>query len=151
MTKTSPPGAAGAACPTNVLVIDDDEMLRRFIVELLTRRGYAVTEAENGRQALDVLGSCDFQAVITDIVMPDMEGLATIRQLKARLGPSTRIIAISGEGGDFTQYLRHAAAFGADATLEKPFAPPVLLALLERVLGQADAAAARRPGAAAPS
>lgn len=127
-----------------VLVVDDDSMLRQFIVQLLTRRGYAVSEAENGRDALDMLDHRNFRAVITDIVMPDMEGLATIRQLRARLGNATRIIAISGEGGDRTQYLRHAAAFGADATLEKPFAPPDLLALLDRVLaGDAGASAAR--------
>jgi DNA-binding response OmpR family regulator len=120
----------------DVLVIDDDAMLRSFIVELLTRRGYAVVEAENGRDALALLDSRRFQVVITDIVMPDMEGLATIRQIRATLGTQTRIIAISGEGGDRTQYLRHAAVFGADATLEKPFAPPVLLALLEQVLSR---------------
>lgn len=127
--------APRAAAPIDVLVIDDDAMLRRFIVELLTRRGYACVEAENGLDALALLGNRKFQLVITDIVMPDMEGLATIRQVRARLGASTRIVAISGEGGDRTQYLRHAAAFGADATLEKPFAPPVLLELLERLLG----------------
>jgi DNA-binding response OmpR family regulator len=124
------------ASQVDVLVIDDDAMLRSFIVELLTRRGYAVVEAENGRDALALLDSRRFQVVITDIVMPDMEGLATIRQIRATLGTQTRIIAISGEGGDRTQYLRHAAVFGADATLEKPFAPPVLLALLEQVLSR---------------
>jgi DNA-binding response OmpR family regulator len=118
-----------------VLVVDDDAMLREFIIELLTRRGYAVSGAENGRHALAIAADRPFRAVITDIVMPDMEGLATIRELRARMGDATRIIAISGEGGDRTQYLRHAAAFGADATLEKPFAPPDLLALLEDVLG----------------
>jgi CheY-like chemotaxis protein len=118
-----------------VLVVDDDAMLREFIVELLTRRGYAVTGAENGRHALAMSEGRVFRAVITDIVMPDMEGLAAIRELRARMGDATRIIAISGEGGDRTQYLRHAAAFGADATLEKPFAPPDLLALLDDVLG----------------
>lgn len=123
-----------SAAPVPVLVVDDDAMLRSFIVQLLTRRGYAVTEAENGRHALAVMGATQFALVITDIVMPDMEGLATIRQLRAKLGKTTRIIAISGEGGDRTQYLRHAAVFGADATLEKPFAPPELLSLIEDVL-----------------
>lgn len=122
-----------------VLVVDDDAMLREFIVQLLTRRGYAVMEAENGRHALAMVEGRSFRVVITDIVMPDMEGLATIRQLRARLGGTTRIIAISGEGGDRTQYLRHAAAFGADATLEKPFAPPDLLALIDEVLGAGEA------------
>jgi CheY-like chemotaxis protein len=120
--------------PVSVLVIDDDAMLRSFIVELLKRRGYAVVEAENGLDAFSVIGNRSFDLIITDIVMPDMEGLATIRQLRAKLGAGPRIVAISGEGGDRTQYLRHAAAFGADATLEKPFAPPVLLSLLERLM-----------------
>jgi CheY-like chemotaxis protein len=128
MTQTDP-----SAARATILVVDDDAMLRGFIVELLTRRGYAVVEAENGRDALALLERRTFQVVITDIVMPDMEGLATIRQIRATLGAATRIIAISGEGGDRTQYLRHAAVFGADATLEKPFAPPALLALLEQL------------------
>lgn len=127
--------SAPVADAISVLVIDDDAMLREFIVQLLTRRGYAVTEAENGRHALAAVERTTFRVVITDIVMPDMEGLATIRQLRARMGSGPRIIAISGEGGDRTQYLRHAAAFGADATLEKPFAPPDLLALIDEVLG----------------
>lgn len=124
--------------PISVLVVDDDAMLREFIAQLLTRRGYAVMQAENGRHALTMVDGHMFRVVITDIVMPDMEGLATIRQLRARLGGATRIIAISGEGGDRTHYLRHAAAFGADATLEKPFAPPELLSLIDEVLGQGD-------------
>lgn len=140
------PTPTPAAEPIPVLVIDDDAMLRQFIVQLLTRRGYAVTEAENGRHALAVIGNRSFRAVITDIVMPDMEGLATIRQLRAQMAAGTRIIAISGEGGDRTQYLRHAAVFGADATLEKPFAPPDLLALLERLLGTGGAVAATGTG-----
>ena len=125
---------ASGDSPVSVLVIDDDAMLRSFIVELLKRRGYAVVEAENGLDALAIIGTRRFDLIITDIVMPDMEGLATIRQLRAQFGTTTRIVAISGEGGDRTQYLRHAAAFGADATLEKPFSPPVLLSLLERLM-----------------
>lgn len=135
MNEPAIPAAPRAAFAIDVLVIDDDDMLRRFIVELLKRRGYACAEAESGLDALALLGSRNFQLVITDIVMPDMEGLATIRELRARLGASTRIVAISGEGGDSAPYLRHAAAFGADATLEKPFAPPILLQLIERLLG----------------
>ena len=139
MTQSSPNEVA-----VSVLVIDDDAMLRSFIVELLKRRGYAVVDAENGLDAFSVIGNRSFDLIITDIVMPDMEGLATIRQLRAKFGAAPRIVAISGEGGDRTQYLRHAAAFGADATLEKPFAPPVLLSLLERLMdprAQAGAAA----------
>ena len=77
---------ASGDSPVSVLVIDDDAMLRSFIVELLKRRGYAVVEAENGLDALAIIGTRRFDLIITDIVMPDMEGLATIRQLRAKFG-----------------------------------------------------------------
>lgn len=130
-TPTSEPSAAGAR---RILVVDDDVMLRQFMVTLLRRRGYDVSEAENGRDVMNNHAPESFDLIITDIVMPQMEGLEMIRWLRSRYGRQTRIIAVSGEGGDRVLYLRHAAAFGADATLSKPFAPPDLLDLVARQL-----------------
>ncbi|MBM3522536.1 MAG: response regulator [Alphaproteobacteria bacterium] len=137
-TGSDPAASAGR----RILVVDDDVMLREVIVTLLRRRGYDVYEAEHGRDVVNNHALGTFDLVITDIVMPQMEGLEVIRWLRSRFGRRTRIIAISGEGGDRVLYLRHAALFGADATLPKPFAPPDLLDLIARQLAMVEQPAA---------
>jgi len=117
----------------NVLVIDDDDEVRDFLVRLLTRRGYSVTGARNGEAALASLASESFALVITDIVMPDMEGLETIKRVR-RSNPTMPIIAISGGGSSQIDYLKFARKFGADAVLAKPFDPAELLELATRLL-----------------
>jgi DNA-binding response OmpR family regulator len=118
---------------TNVLVIDDDDEVRDFLVRLLTRRGYSVTGARNGEAGLASLASESFALVITDIVMPDMEGLETIKRVR-RSNPTMPIIAISGGGSNQIDYLKFARKFGADAVLAKPFDPAELLELATRLL-----------------
>ncbi|MBT7761007.1 MAG: response regulator, partial [Rhodospirillaceae bacterium] len=102
-----------------ILIIDDDDIQRRIVREILEAGAHDVTEAEDGNQGLRLQNEQVFDLIITDILMPGMEGLETVREL-ARVYPGVRIIAMSGhrEG-----YLRAASSFGAMATLEKPFAP----------------------------
>jgi DNA-binding response OmpR family regulator len=118
---------------TNVLVIDDDDEVRDFLVRLLARRGYSVTGACNGEAGLASLAAESFALVITDIVMPDMEGLETIKRMR-RGNPAMPIIAISGGGSSQVDYLKFARKFGADAVLAKPFDPDELLALATRLV-----------------
>lgn len=117
----------------NVLVIDDDDEVRDFVVRLLKRRGYSVTGACNGEAGLASLAAASFALVITDIVMPDMEGLETIKRIR-RASPTMPIIAISGGGSSRVDYLKFARKFGADAVLAKPFDPAELCALTTRLL-----------------
>ena len=119
-----------------ILVVDDDENVRSVLTVLLRRRGFEVLEAVNGVKALRVLQSSAVDLVITDVVMPDMEGLETIRRMRA--AGQTRIIAISGSGGDL-KYLDYAAKLGASATFAKPFAPPELLAAVQHLLAESPA------------
>ncbi len=111
-----------------ILVIDDDDAVRKFITEILRQDGYSVTGAENGKIALQVLAQQpDIMFVITDIIMPEQEGIETIREIKACY-PRIKIIAISG-GGKISpeNYLQLAHAMGANTTLSKPFSRKELL------------------------
>jgi CheY-like chemotaxis protein len=117
-----------------LLVIDDDEQFRSYVVKLLSRRGFDVREAGSGVKALELLKGETPDAIVTDILMPDMEGIETIRRLKAG-GIDCKIIAMSGGSTGNVDYLHYAERLGAAATLKKPFTPQELLDLLSRLLG----------------
>ena len=117
----------------NVLVIEDDAEMREFLIRLLTRRNYSVTSAKNGKTGLASLTAQSFALVITDIVMPDMEGLETIKRIR-QINPDMPIIAISGGGNDQMDYLKFAQRFGANAVLAKPFDPAELLKVVAQLV-----------------
>jgi DNA-binding response OmpR family regulator len=99
-----------------ILVIDDDEIMNGMIVQLLSEAGYEVQGAQDGRYGLKILESKQFDLVVTDIVMPEKEGIETIRAMRKK-SKTIPIIAISGR----EQYLPMALHFGADYALQKPF------------------------------
>lgn len=117
-----------------ILVIDDDTAVREVIREMLSYEGHDVTIAENGREAIRVLAQATFDLVITDLIMPEQEGIETITAIRQR-DPDIPIVAISGGGrlgpGD---YLETARYMGADATLAKPFGRQELVAVVGRLL-----------------
>lgn len=118
----------------NILVIEDDCEVRELIQETLARAGYEVTAAEDGVQGMDLFREKHPDLVITDIVMPQKEGLQTILEMKQAV-PSVRVIAMSGGGrhgnGD---YLKLARKFGAKRTMTKPFLRDEMLAVVREVL-----------------
>jgi len=110
-----------------ILVIDDEKPIRILLREMLERTGYKVIEASDGKKAMALLREETVDLVITDILMPDQEGLQTIRELR-RDYPQIRIIAISGGGAVGPEtYLQMAKRLGADRTLTKPFSIDELL------------------------
>lgn len=109
-----------------ILVIDDDELLRRFIVALLERRNYSVESVDRGEAGIERAAAADFDLVVTDIVMPGTEGLETIKQIR-RHKPDIKILAVSGGGGSKGDYLHYAERLGANAALAKPFEPAEFL------------------------
>lgn len=112
---------------TKVLVIDDDVDIRDMLEELLTRFGYEVMTASQGREGLRVARQQSVDLVITDILMPVQEGIETIYELKRNL-PGVKVIAMSGGGiVQPEDYLVTAAMFGAEMTLPKPFEPEDIL------------------------
>lgn len=110
-----------------VLVIDDEDMIRDVIKTVLTGAGYQVSEAADGSIGLKILESESFDLVITDILMPEKEGIETIMEIK-RTYPDLRIVAISGGGrGSYLFPLKIADTIGAERCLPKPFEPEDLL------------------------
>ena len=100
----------------------------------LTLAGHQVTAATDGRNALQILEGGTFDLVITDIVMPEMEGLELIRQIRKQ-SPAPKIIGMSGGGrGTADDYLELAKRFGAARTLAKPFTVKELTAAVDDVL-----------------
>jgi CheY-like chemotaxis protein len=114
-----------------ILIIDDDRQMRRLISRFLTGAGHTVHEAENGRDGIALFRRVRPALVITDIVMPDMEGIETIREPR-RDAPTLPIIAISGSNEPI--YLRAATSLGAMAALEKPFVGDEPLRLVAELL-----------------
>ena len=100
----------------SILVVDDNIMMRKLIINLFSRDEYAFDEASDGREGLDKMSDNHYDLVITDIVMPKMEGIEMILQAK-RSFPGIKIIAISG-GEPF--YLCLAKKLGIQGIFTKP-------------------------------
>jgi len=124
-----------------ILVIEDDPGVRRVLLCTLELAGHAVRAVDNGRDGLRSVRESVPDVVVTDIVMPDSDGLEVIRVLKSDF-PGVHIIAISGGGMICrTTYLEIARLLGATITLQKPVLPSDLVfAVAELIDGpQAEA------------
>lgn len=120
-----------------VLVIDDYDDLRKQLDRALRRAGFEVDMAEDGDVGLRIFHAEPPDIVVTDLLMPNKEGIETIRELR-KLAPDLPIIAMSGglkEGGDF---LRMAELMGATSTLKKPFDAPTLILKIRQLLNMPD-------------
>jgi CheY-like chemotaxis protein len=118
-----------------ILVIDDEQLLRATIVTILTRAGFSVEEASDGQAGLAIFHKNPSDVVITDIFMPNRDGIELIRELK-RSSPRTKIIAMTGGGYLGMMEIGFAAkVLGADHVLDKPFESESLLAAINAVLG----------------
>ena len=110
-----------------ILVIDDDEQVLDMLYESLTLEGYDVLRASNGEQGLRLYREGHVDLIITDLIMPEKEGIETIIELRQDF-PDVKIIAISGGGRTGTKdYLHMAKIFGVQRTFTKPVAREQLL------------------------
>jgi len=117
-----------------ILIVDDEKDLREMLKISLIRRKFVVYEAENGKEAITHFKPSITDLVITDLIMPDEDGLKVIIKLR-ELKPSVKIIAISGGGkAGPGSYLNLAKALGADAIYSKPFSINELIAKIEELL-----------------
>ena len=108
-----------------ILIIDDEEIIRVLLRSALEEAGYEVTEAANGREGLELYRHRQMDLVITDIVMPELNGLDMLLEL-TREFLHAKVIAISGAGGE-KNVLDVAKLLGARQTFQKPFSLPLLL------------------------
>ena len=118
-----------------ILVIDDDDDVRSLVTHILDAAGHQTREASNGDCGMALCRARRPALVITDIVMPEKEGLELIRDLSREM-PDVAILAMTGAGNPAV-YLRAAGLFGAVALLSKPFDPDELLCAVEAALQRA--------------
>lgn len=110
-----------------ILIIDDDEQVRALLFEILERAGFDIIEAVNGAQGLSLFRAQPADLVITDLIMPEKEGVETILELRQEF-PNVRIVAMSGGGRNSCRdYLQIASQLGARRTIAKPFSRQEIL------------------------
>jgi DNA-binding NtrC family response regulator len=118
----------------NILLIDDDDQFRKMLRQTLIKAGYSVSEASNGTEGIRSFRSEPADLVITDIVMPDKEGIETIMEMR-QMAPSLNIIAISGGGRiGSASYLDLARKLGAVETFSKPINRKEILDTIAKIL-----------------
>jgi CheY-like chemotaxis protein len=118
----------------SILVVDDEPGIRELLCLMLEAAGHTVTSAEDGLAAPKVLASQPIDVVITDLLMPERDGLEFITEIRKKF-PKVKIVAMSG-GGHIARdsYLRIAKNFGAHVLLEKPFSQAGVLEAIETAL-----------------
>jgi CheY-like chemotaxis protein len=119
----------------SILVIDDEAAMRGMMRRALERAGHDVAEAENGAAGLDVLEKRAFDLVITDVIMPERDGVETIREMRRRRSPAKILVITGGGPGKHMEYLGIAEIFGADRSLAKPFKLASLVSVVDEMLG----------------
>lgn len=133
----------------SILLIEDDDLFREALAGALgvalAERGFTVTQAVDGEQGVRAFRAAPTDLVITDIVMPNPEGIETIKALQ-RENPKIGIIAMAGGHPHDTQlYLKVAGALGAARILQKPFDLPAMLAAIEETLARSPTKAGTVP------
>ena len=118
-----------------IIVIDDQEPIRRIVRRALENDGHTVFDASDGEAGMALLEREPADVVITDIFMPGMDGIQTLREIRKRF-PATKVIAISGGDSSGLLDLRHdAELLGAMKSLQKPFNARDIVELVRSVLG----------------
>lgn len=120
-----------------ILVVDDEDAIRRAISRILTSAGHEVVTADEGSLALRKLQEGDFDAVLTDLFMPGTDGIELVVTL-AGMDVDVPVVAMSGGGRVVVgeSVLNDAQALGATATLSKPFTSEEVVEVIARVLGE---------------
>ena len=117
-----------------ILLIDDDDAFRTMLRLTLTHFGHTVIEARNGREGLDLFPHSYADLLITDMVMPDKEGLEVLMELWRKMPPvKTIVMSVRGLGNAET-YLQAAKLMGAAKVFKKPFSNEALLAAVNEVM-----------------
>ena len=127
----------------SILVVDDDDLIRKLVYKTLVRAGYDVVATGDGREAESIYRREPTDLIITDLFMPEKEGMELIMELRREF-PDVKIIAISGAGAlGSTEYLEMARMIGATRTLAKPFGQEQLLATVRELVGESEGLAGR--------
>jgi CheY-like chemotaxis protein len=133
---------------TNILVVDDDDLLADTLKIQLEKKGFKVRLAQNGKQAVQFLKEYTPDLLVTDIFMDEMDGIELTAYLK-KFHPNIKIIAMSGKLESVPMsFLAMARALGAHRALQKPFDLPALLKLISELETEAAAGSSNKPSPA---
>jgi DNA-binding NtrC family response regulator len=117
-----------------ILLVDDEEALRKMVRVILGDESYEFFEAVNGRDAQNLLAKETFDLIITDVIMPDCDGIELVMSVRRQL-PDLKVIVLSGGGRvRASHYLDLAGKLGAAKVFEKPFDPAALRRAVEELL-----------------
>lgn len=117
----------------SILVIEDEPQMRLLVARALRSAGHDVSEAGDGAEGLRKFRATPAELVVTDLFMPEIEGIETLRELR-QLAPHVRIIVMSGGSASATHlFLGMAVKLGADGMLEKPFLPSALVEMVAKL------------------
>jgi CheY-like chemotaxis protein len=121
--------------PATILLVDDEELLRAGVQEMLEMSGYRVITATNGHEAMACLKQHAIDLVITDLVMPKMDGVDFVEQLR-QIWPDLPVIVVSGSTRNIMQRygIESIQVPGADASLSKPFKGVDLMSQIKALL-----------------
>jgi len=114
-----------------VLIVDDEEMIRNFLVSVLSKQGQDCQTARDGLEALEKIKNNSFDAVVTDIVMPRMDGI-TLTQETVKLYPDLPILVITGHAEEYSA--KSAIAAGAREFIKKPFSLPEFIIRFDKMM-----------------
>lgn len=118
----------------HILVVDDEENIRQLIRKYANYEGYKVTEAADGMEALDICAQCSFDLIIMDVMMPELDGFSTLRQLR-RKDTRTPVLMLSARGEEYDRI--HGFELGVDDYVVKPFSPKELMLRAAAILRRA--------------
>lgn len=118
----------------HILVVDDEENIRQLIKKYANFEGYKVTEAADGMEALDICAQCSFDLIIMDVMMPELDGFSTLRQLR-RKDRRTPVLMLSARGEEYDRI--HGFELGVDDYVVKPFSPKELMLRAAAILRRA--------------
>ncbi|MCA0988600.1 response regulator transcription factor [Guptibacillus algicola] len=119
---------------TRILVADDEEILRMLIVDTLEDNGYEIDEAEDGREALNLINTHTYDLVLLDYMMPEMTGLEVIETVRAAGKEDVKIMMLTAKAQKKDEEIAKDA--GADYFISKPFSPMNLLETVEAILDE---------------
>ena len=118
-----------------ILVCEDDVVFQELVRTVLAKDGHEITCVDGGNQALSAIAREPFDLLVTDIVMPDKDGLETIREIRSKRSELPVLAMTSGLPNLKAEFLKAASALGADGVIQKPFKASDLRAQVTALLG----------------
>jgi YesN/AraC family two-component response regulator len=127
-------GTEGSATMALIMIVDDDAHIQLALQQIVESVGHRVIEASNGQDAIDLFAEFHPDLVVTDVFMPNTDGIETIRAIR-RITPNAKIIAISGGYiGNGWNYMDSVVVLGANLALQKPLTSSQLMSAIDRLL-----------------